>query len=521
MIKVLLDIDVILDVLQPRPDFYLHSFSVLNLCALDEITGWVSADSYSTLHYFLKKSLGEGTARVKIFDNLQSLSVVPIRHSTLKNAAASECPDFEDNLKIASAREFALDYIITRNVRHYTDSPVKALSPEQFVAEFKETLQHEKISKVPFMDLSAQHHQTYNEIDDRMTDIMISNGFILGKHVAEFEQGFAELQGAKYCIGVSSGTDALHVALLALGIGHGDLVALPVNTFIATAEGVSLCGAEPLFIDCNEFYNIDIDGFRKHLEAMDDAGRARVKAVIPVHLYGQPVNMTELVAVADEFDIQIVEDSCQAHLAEWQGQKVGTFGAFGAFSFYPGKNLGAAGEAGALVTNDETLFERARQIRQHGEVTRYHHDVVGHNYRMEALQGAVLATKLQYIEDWTRKRRANARLYSSLLADLEEVSLPSEQAGAGCVYHLYVIRCDDREALQQHLQKHGIYTGIHYPNPLHLQKAYEELGHSRGDFPMAEKAAETILSLPMYPQLTEAQIQYVCEEIRNYYTNLA
>ena len=285
------------------------------------------------------------------------------------------------------------------------------------------------------MDLKAQHHEIYNKIDDRITDIIGNTGFILGKHVDEFEERFAEAQGAKYCLGVSSGTDALHVALLALGIGPGDRVIVPVNTFIATAEAVSLTGAEPVFVDCDKFYNPDVEKIKEIVESrlytVNSKGRkgritnneSPITCIIPVHLYGQPADMDEIIALADEYGLKVVEDSCQAHLAAWRmadgaWRKVGNFGEFGAFSFYPGKNLGAYGEAGALITNDEALFKRAKMFRQHGEIERYHHEVVGHNYRMAAMQGAVLATKIKYLKGWTEQRRKNANLYSELLKDV-------------------------------------------------------------------------------------------------------
>jgi dTDP-4-amino-4,6-dideoxygalactose transaminase len=375
------------------------------------------------------------------------------------------------------------------------------------------------------LDLKAQHHQIYNEIDDRITDTITNTGFILGKHVEEFEQGFAELQEAKYCIGVSSGTDALHIALMALDIGPGDVVIVPVNTFIATAEAVSLTGSTPVFVDCDNFYNLDVKELRKVIESRQYAvnskqrkGRitnneSRITCILPVHLYGQPANMDEIMDLATEYELKVVEDACQAHLARYDGKLVGNFGEFGAFSFYPGKNLGAYGEAGALITNNEELYLMAKMLRQHGEITRYHHSVIGHNYRMEAIQGAVLATKLKYLDEWTKKRQKNAQLYNELLNGVKGIQTPVEVDNAFCVYHLYVIQVDDRDGLQRYLQQNGISTGLHYPVPLHLQEAYKELGYKKGDFPVAERAAKRILSLPMFPELTEAQIRYVCWKI--------
>ncbi|NIA12357.1 MAG: aminotransferase class I/II-fold pyridoxal phosphate-dependent enzyme [Nitrospiraceae bacterium] len=370
---------------------------------------------------------------------------------------------------------------------------------------------------VPFLDLKAQHHQIYNEIDDRITDVIANTAFIMGKHVREFEEEFAEIQGAKYCVGVSSGTDALHVALLALGIGAGDRVIVPVNTFIATAEAVSLCGAEPVFVDCDQYYNLDVEKLSQMLSALSHQPSALPKAVIPVHLYGQPANMDEIMAVADEYGLKVVEDCCQAHLAKYNEKFVGNFGNFGAFSFYPGKNLGAYGEAGALITNDKKLYEKAKMLRQHGETKRYQHQIIGHNYRMEAIQGAVLATKLKYLDEWTEKRRSNASFYNELLKDIKEIQSPNELGDTYCVYHLYVIQAENRDDLRKYLQEKGISTGLHYPLPLHLQEAYGFLGYKEGDFPVAEKAAKRILSLPMYPELTKKQIEYVVNRIKEFY----
>lgn len=378
---------------------------------------------------------------------------------------------------------------------------------------------NDKIIQIPFLDLKTQYHQIKAEIGERFEDILANTGFILGKHVAEFEEGFAELQEARYCIGVSSGTDALHIALMVLGIGPGDAVIVPVNTFIATAEAVSLTGATPVFVDCDEYYNIDADKLRSTLSVLSLDVRARLKAIIPVHLYGQPCNMDAVMSsFSAENELVVVEDACQAHLARWQGKRVGNLGAFGAFSFYPGKNLGAYGEAGALITNDEAIYEKAKMYRQHGEIERYHHKVIGHNYRMEAFQGAVLATKLKYIAEWTDQRRTNAAFYNELLSDVPEVETPGELGGTECVHHLYVIQTDDRDKLQKFLGDNGIATGLHYPVPLHLQEAYQHLGYKKGDFPVAERAAERILSLPMYPELNEKQILYVVAKIKEFFT---
>lgn len=476
-----------------------------------DVSLWVSALCFANLQGILARR-GKREKVHELMDMImKEFSIIPLRRSILAKAAENGGSAFESMAQVASAEQFHMDFIVTPEPDDYRNSRVPAIRPTELLEKLNSGIAAE-VNSVPFLDLKAQHHQIYNEIDDRMTDIIVNTGFVLGKHVDEFEKRFAGMQGAEYCIGVSSGTDALHVALMALGIGPGDGVIVPVNTFIATAEAVSLCGAMPVFVDCDEYYNVDV----KKVEEVVKRSRNGVRAIVPVHLYGQPANMDEIMALAGEYDLKVVEDCCQAHLAKWKDKRVGNFGAFGAFSFYPGKNLGAYGEAGALVCNDEELYLKARMVRQHGEIERYRHQVVGHNYRMEAFQGAVLSTKLKYIEEWTRKRQENARFYSELLADIEGIETPKELAGTDPVYHLYVIQTDDRDGLREYLQEHGIASGLHYPVPLHLQEAYEELGYGEGDFPVAEKAAGRILSLPMYPELSEAQIRYVCEQVKDF-----
>lgn len=520
--KVFFDTNVLIDI-AVRSDEYPHSMKVVNeVMERSGASPWVSAISLNNIEYIISK-LGR---RQKAYQLLQFISdrfsIIPFRKSVFVKALNSDGPDFEDAIQMASAEQLGMDCIITRNPDDFKNSPVKVYTPSQFLEQWNAG-DFDQVSNAPFMDLKAQHHQIYNEIDDRITDIMANTGFILGKYVDEFEKGFAKLQDAKYCIGVSSGTDALHIAMMSLGIGHGDLVIVPVNTFIATAEPVSLCGAEPVFADCDKYYNIDTEKLKLRISEVGEEQRGLLKAIIPVHLYGQPANMNEIMALAEEYDLKVVEDCCQAHLAKYRRsdvgwQSVGTTGEFGAFSFYPGKNLGACGEAGALITNDEELFLKAKQIRQHGEIEKYCHSVVGHNYRMSAFQGAALSVKMQYIAEWTEKRQENARLYNELLARIEGIQIPKEMPDTSCVYHLYVIQTVDRDGLKEYLEQNGISTGIHYPVSLHLQKAYKDLGYKEGDFPVAERAAKRILSLPMFPELTEGQIGYVCDKVKEYMT---
>jgi dTDP-4-amino-4,6-dideoxygalactose transaminase len=367
--------------------------------------------------------------------------------------------------------------------------------------------------KVPFVDLKTQYLNIKPEIDEVLNDIFENTAFICGKFVSRFEKEFARAHHTKHFVATSSGTDAVHLLLWSSGISHGDEVILPVNTFIATAEGVSLCGANPVFVDNDpQTYNINP-------QLIEEKISKNTRAVIPVHLYGQPADMDPILQLAKKYNLLIFEDACQAHLAEYKGRKVANFGKAAAFSFFPGKNLGAYGEAGGIAMNDEDIYQKLIRMRDHGSVEKYLHETLGHNYRMEEIQAGVLFVKLKHLEEWTKKRRNIAKLYCSLLEDTEKIVCPVEMEGVFHVYHLFVVRVLDgkRDALKNHLQNHGITTGLHYPIPLHLQRACHHLGHKKGDFPVAEKQTGEILSLPMYPEMEEGKVEYVCETIRSFW----
>jgi dTDP-4-amino-4,6-dideoxygalactose transaminase len=374
--------------------------------------------------------------------------------------------------------------------------------------------------KVPFLDLKAQYQTIKNEVNPAIQDILDNTAFILGKSVLSFEKEFAKVHNVKHCVGTSSGTDSNHLALWALDIKPGDEVIIPANTFIATAWGATLCGAKPVFVDCHPAsYNIDP-------EKVNAAITSKTKAIVAVHLYGQPSEMNALQKIANEKNIFLVEDAAQAHLAEYKGNKVGGLSEVASFSFYPGKNLGAYGEAGAVLTNNDELAKKIFKFREHGQSEKYHHDSFGHNYRMEGIQGAVLGVKLKHLSDWTNKRRSVAGKYKELLGNFEQVLLPEELVGLKHVYHLYVVRVngkslEDREEkrnrLQSFLSDGGIATGLHYPVPLHLQKCFSYLGYNNGDFPVAEDLAQTGISLPMFPELKDEQIEYVALKIKEFF----
>ena len=364
---------------------------------------------------------------------------------------------------------------------------------------------------VPFLDLKAQLSFIRAEIEERFSGIIDNTAFVCGKNVEEFENTFSEMHGVRYCVGLSAGTDGNHLAMLCCGIGEGDEAILPVNTFIATAEGVSHAGAKPVFVDVDErTFNIDVNRIEEKITS-------RAKAINPVHLFGQPADLEPIKDICERYGFFLIEDAAQAHVAEYQGMRIGGVGDIASWSFYPGKNLGAWGEAGAVTTNDEDMFKKARMMRDHGSEKKYSHDLIGFNYRMSEFQSAVLNVKMKFIEKWTEMRRMNAQKYHERLNEIEQVISPRELEGVRHVYHLYVIRAENRDKLQSFLKDKGIGTGLHYPIPLHLTGAYSYLGHKKGDFPVAERLADEILSLPMYPELTDEQIDYVCEKIKDFY----
>jgi dTDP-4-amino-4,6-dideoxygalactose transaminase len=361
---------------------------------------------------------------------------------------------------------------------------------------------------IPFVDLKAQYYSIKDEIDRAIANVLESSQFVLGKEVAAFEEEFAAYCGARYGIAVNSGTSALHLALLAAGVGPGDEVVTVPFTFVATVAAVYYTGARPVFVD------IDPCSFTMDPNRLEQAITDRTKVILPVHLYGQPTDMDPILDTARRHRKMVIEDAAQAHGAQYKGRRVGGLGDLGCFSFYPGKNLGAYGEGGMVLTNNLDFANTIRMLRDWGQARRYHHDLKGYNYRMEGMQGAILRVKLQHLERWTEARRANATLYKQLLSDTG-VAAPKELPYARHVYHVFAIRTAQRDALAENLNVRGVQTGIHYPIPVHLQKAYAEPRYHAGDFPAAESAASEVLSLPMFPELSRLQIEAVCEGVRN------
>ena len=386
--------------------------------------------------------------------------------------------------------------------------------------------------RVPFLDLVTVHQELQDDLVEVLKTALGTAGFIGGPMVQGFEQEFAQFCGTQFCVGVGSGTDALRFALTTAGVRLGDTVVTVPNTFIATTEAISQAGANPDFIDIDErTYTMDPGKLQEYLDSRCrwDANAKRayhkqtgrpVTAVVPVHLYGQMVDMDPILDLATRYNLKVVEDACQAQGAEYfsakdnRWHKAGAIGCAAAFSFYPGKNLGACGEAGAITTNDEQLAYTCRLLRDHGQARKYFHDIEGYNGRLDAIQAGFLQVKLRHLTKWNNQRREIAERYSKLFASSEGlVTLPQQPSWARSVYHLYVVRVRDRSLVQEHLSGAGIGTGIHYPIPLHLTKAYEQLGFHAGDFPLAEEVASQVVSLPMFPGLTTAQQERVVREV--------
>ncbi len=363
--------------------------------------------------------------------------------------------------------------------------------------------------EIPLVDLKRQYELIREEVNERVNEVLTNQRFVLDKNVESFEREFAGFCRARYAVGVGCGTDALSLSLRALGIRGGDEVISVANTFIATIDAISHNNARPVLVDADEeTYNIDISG-------VEGAVTSKTRAIIPVHLYGQACDMDAIMEIAEKHGLKVVEDACQAHGAEYKGRRVGSIGDVGCFSFYPGKNLGAYGDGGMAVTSSREIAEKLGLLRDYGRVSKYEHRVKGYNSRLDEIQAAVLRVKLRHLEEWNESRRRSAGVYNEMLAGAD-VTTPLETGRARHVYHMYVIRARDRGKLQEWLKSRGIATGIHYPIPPHLQEAYRDLGHKRGSFPVAERLAGEILSLPMFPELKRDEIAYICNCIRGF-----
>lgn len=366
------------------------------------------------------------------------------------------------------------------------------------------------MNSIPLVDLKLQYKMIGAEIKKAIDTIFEQGIFISGKPLLEFEKDFSGFCKARYTIGVSSGTSALYLALLACGIGQEDEVITTPHTFIATAEAITAVGAIPVFVDIEPIvYTIDASKIEKAITK-------RTKAIIPVHIYGHPCDMDSILSIAESYKLKVIEDASQSHGAEYKNKRVGTLGNAGCFSFYPGKNLGAYGDAGAVVTDDLTIAEKIRLLRDHGRKEKYVHIVEGFNHRLDTLQAQLLSVKLKYLEAWNKKRREIANWYRTFLSNTP-LKLPQENIDCSHVYHLFVVETDMRDRLKMFLEEKGVSAGIHYPVPLHLQPAYAHLNYNMGDFPVTEEASKRILSLPIFPELEKQQVEFICETIRAFF----
>jgi dTDP-4-amino-4,6-dideoxygalactose transaminase len=369
--------------------------------------------------------------------------------------------------------------------------------------------------EVPFLNLAKQNRELADEILPLWKSILESAQFIGGEHVVSFEKEFAAACEVSHCAAVASGTDALRLIFISLGLQPGDEVITVPNTFIATTEAITQAGGSVRFIDIDpDIYNLSPTKLSETLAALPAESRKKIKGIVPVHLYGQMADMDEILAIAQEYNLWVVEDASQAHLAEYKNRKAGSMGVAAAFSFYPGKNLGAGGEAGAVVTNDESLLRNIQILRDHGQEKKYYHQVEGYNSRCDALQTALLRVKLKRLTAWNEARKINADLYFENLKDIKDISLPTVKKDRNHVFHLFIIQLDCRDEILEKLKKRGIHCGLHYPIPLHLQDAYSHLNLGIKTFPVSEGASKRILSLPMYPELEKQQVQYICDTLR-------
>lgn len=374
-------------------------------------------------------------------------------------------------------------------------------------------IQQSKAVKIPFLDFNSIHEVIGPDLNKAASSVIGSGWFVNGAEVTAFEHAWANFLGTDMCIGVSSGLDALELSLRAAGIGEGDEVIVPSNTYIATALAATHAGATPVFLEpVPSTYLIDI-------ARVEDAITERTKAIIPVHLYGQAVDMHSIMTLAEKHGLFVVEDNAQAHGSTWDGRRTGSFGHANATSFYPGKNLGALGDAGAVTANDSELAHQIRMLRNYGSEVKYHNEVIGYNKRLDEMQAAFLSVKLKYLETWTAARQTIAAQYLSALQGVGDLILPKTQPNATHVYHLFVVRTNHRDELAAYLEDNGIGTLIHYPIPPHLQRCYADLGHSRGDFPIAEELANTVLSLPIWPGMCSAQINFVVSVIKGFFSD--
>jgi dTDP-4-amino-4,6-dideoxygalactose transaminase len=496
MIKFLLDSDVFIAAEKKEKS---AAARLISECRdNDDLQAWTLATTPGKL-------ASEGLSPERIVFLLKRISQIPV-NAFLNDKAIGFEAGIEAGLLKAAAETFKIPILVSSQ---YSDAGLggfisceEALKPRE----------NESQDKVDFLNLNFPLHSIFEKVDGWFMDIIQKSAFAGGNHVDQFEKEFSAFCGSKYTVGVNSGTDALRFALIAMGIGKGDEVITVPNTFIATSEVVSQVGALPVFVDVLEdTYTIDPD-------LIESSITDKTKAIIPVHLYGQVANMNRIMEIAEKYRLLVLEDACQAHGAKYEGRRAGVIGHAAAFSMYPGKNLGAFGEAGCLVTNDDEINAMVRCLRDHGQSRKYYHKMEGYNGRMDNLQAAALRSKLVYLDEWNEKRREIAKWYAEYLKDADSVILPEVPDYSAHVFHLFVVLVPDPNALSDHLKKQEIHTGFHYPVPLHLQEAYQDHFQSSSSFPVAEACAKKLLSLPMFPELTRGQVKKVCDMILQFFS---
>lgn len=496
MIKLLLSYKVLIEALQ---DPETVAAQLIKRCSGDPgIQAWILADT-------VRICVSQGFSNEKIAQLIAGLSQIPNNARLNETALASQL-DFESGLQIAGARLFKIPYVVVNESRQ-DEEGVTFIDCRQALDIDSSTGTH----RVDFLNLNLALHPMFNRMDGWFMEIIQNTAFAGGNHVAEFEKEFADFCQIPHAVGVSNGTDALLFALLALGIQQGDEIITVPNTFIATTEAISQAGAVPVFVDvCPDSYNMDTSLI---------AGKItdKTKALLPVHLYGQLADMDPIMEIAGKHDLLVLEDACQAHGAYYKGKRAGTMGHAGAFSMYPGKNLGAFGEAGCVVTPDPEIAATVKCLREHGQSRKYFHKMEGYNGRMDNLQAAALRAKLPFLDDWNESRRRIARLYQTELSGVPGVKLPVVKDYSSHVFHLFVILVQDPHELSDYLKQREIFTGFHYPVPLHQQEAYKGQEGQQGHYPVSERCAGQLISLPMFPELTEKQVKRVCDEIKVYY----
>ncbi len=486
----------------------------LKQCRDKKSAGWVLSNSLAAVHSDLSKTLKIDAAHSALKDALQGIAVASLPGKEILNTPPSSKMDYLDSLAVRTVEVFKLDGIITLKPEVFADSEIRAFPPDELPQVLKDDLAN--VNKVPLLNIPATFPQIWNDVEQEMSDVVRSGYFILGPKVAELEKQVAAYCQVPYAVGVSSGTDALLLALMAADIGPGDEVITSTYTFFATAGSIIRTGAKPVFVD------IDPVTFNMDIEQTKAAITPKTKAIMPVHLYGQCVDMTPLQDLAKQHNLSIIEDACQAIGSEFKGQRAGGLGDFGCFSFFPTKNLGGFGDAGMVTTRSMELYEKMKVLRVHGMEPKYYHKMVGGNFRIDALQSAVILAKLPHLEGWVDDRRTNAQRYHELFqkAGLAgQLTLPKEIFQRH-VYNQYIVRVNDgkRDALREYLNGQNVACEIYYPVPLHLQECFKDLGHQQGDFPEAEKAAAETLALPVANEVTAEQQEYAVEKAKSFFS---